>query len=450
MLQKTLQHTLAPYQSANRWWLAFSGGSDSTALLHAVASIPASSRPAITAVHIHHGLSPNANYWAAHCAQVCQKLGVSFVCARVQLPVNSNIEDTARTARYALFDQLIGTNELLLMAHHQQDQAETLLYRLMRGSGIKGLSGMPATRAIGKGRLLRPLLGQSKSSILDYLERHALAIIDDESNQDERFDRNYLRATVLPALSRRWPKAERQLLKAQRHLLEASELLNDLAAQDIAKAKGVLANRHYQWCLPHQPLRIESLAEFSRARLNNALHHYFSQQGLVLSEQQLAQLVSQCVLDQKQGQKPLIKLPPWQIRVAADCLLLEPYHAVEPSADLAQPLKVGGFELGSHASLEVSLATGEGLRQSAEYAVKPVPQSTRFKPHWRGHSTTLKKLMQELKLPYWHRPYLFGVWQGEQLVAVQGVGCKREFLAESGQLGFMLKLRVGGFVYLCP
>ncbi|MBE2896132.1 tRNA lysidine(34) synthetase TilS [Pasteurellaceae bacterium HPA106] len=207
-----------------RFLLAFSGGLDSTALLLLFAQFKRQ-HPHIQlrAVHIHHGLSPQADAWAEHCQSVCKQLSVPLILERVH--VNSqNIEAHARVARYATFRRLCLPNEYLVTAHHAQDQSETFLLALKRGSGLQGLSAMPVLKLCDEMVHFRPLLTQTRDSLLAFVQAHNVAWVEDESNTDTRFDRNFLRHTVLPPLRQRWRQIDRMIaqsaeLCAQQHTL---------------------------------------------------------------------------------------------------------------------------------------------------------------------------------------------------------------------------------------
>ncbi|NLC09122.1 MAG: tRNA lysidine(34) synthetase TilS, partial [Gammaproteobacteria bacterium] len=197
---------LKPWQRAPAWCVAFSGGLDSTVLLHILATqIPPSSRPALRAVYIHHGLQQAAEDWPAHCQSVCEQLGVALSVIKIKVAQQASVEQAARNARYAAYAEHLQPEELLLMAQHQDDQAETLLFRLLRGSGVTGLQAIPRQRALGQAHLLRPLLGIARQELEDYAQQHQLNWVEDPSNAEEYFDRNFLRRQIIPLLKQRWP-----------------------------------------------------------------------------------------------------------------------------------------------------------------------------------------------------------------------------------------------------
>ena len=196
LLADDWQQSLANY---NTLFVGFSGGLDSTVLMHCMASHPALVAK-LRAVHVHHGLSVNATAWQAHCQQFCDALGIQLMVLKVTCNNRANIEESAREARYAAFSSLLSDNDCLLLAHHCDDQAETLLLQLLRGAGIDGLAAMPSVNNLSKGQLVRPFLQHSRQRLEAYAHQHRLAWINDESNQNSDFSRNYLRNEIMPLL----------------------------------------------------------------------------------------------------------------------------------------------------------------------------------------------------------------------------------------------------------
>ncbi len=203
-LSAKLLHALAPWRKAPAWHIAFSGGLDSTVLLHLLAS--AEALPPLSAVHVHHGLQSAADTWPSHCQSICDRLGVPLRVMRVQVQPGASLERAARDARYRAFTEVIGAGEVLLTGQHRDDQAETLLFRLLRGAGVRGAAAMPVHRPLAGGHLVRPLLDVSRTELVAYADEHQLKWIEDPSNADMQFSRNYLRHRVIPTLTERWPK----------------------------------------------------------------------------------------------------------------------------------------------------------------------------------------------------------------------------------------------------
>ncbi|QZI69582.1 tRNA lysidine(34) synthetase TilS [Pseudomonas protegens] len=275
-LSAKLLKSLAPWREATHWRIAFSGGLDSTVLLHLLVDLAHQhGLPRLSAVHVHHGLQAAADAWPAHCQAICAAMGVSLQVIHVQVRAGSSLEGAAREARYGAFERLIAANELLLTAQHRDDQAETLLFRLLRGAGVRGLSAMPQSRPLGAGHLLRPLLGMSRAELERYAAEHCLSWVQDPSNADHQYSRNYLRHQVMPSLIARWPQAATSMSRSAAHLREAQGLLDELAMMDLATAEG---ESDFPW-LNLPSLALAPLQQLSPARQRNALSHWLSKRG---------------------------------------------------------------------------------------------------------------------------------------------------------------------------
>jgi tRNA(Ile)-lysidine synthase len=270
-LPSRLLLNLEPWRNAAHWRIAFSGGLDSTVLLHLLAHLAKTeSLPLLSAIHIHHGLQTVADAWPQHCQSVCDGLGVPLLIERVMVQPGASLERAARDARYAVFSSLTQANDVLLTGQHRDDQAETLLFRLLRGAGARGLSGMPTQRPVGQGTLVRPMLDASRAELEAYAQAHQLHWIEDPSNQDRQFSRNYLRHQVVPVLTERWPQAQASLARSAAHLREAQGLLDELAQIDLAQAS---TSHDFQW-LGLPSLELAPLTELSAARQRNAISHW--------------------------------------------------------------------------------------------------------------------------------------------------------------------------------
>jgi tRNA(Ile)-lysidine synthase len=272
-LDAQLLLALSPWRNAPVWTVAFSGGLDSTVLLHLLAGLAQREPlPPLRAIHIQHGLQAAAEAWPAHCQQVCDELGVSLLQREVQVLPGASLEQAARDARYAAFVELLGLDEVLLTAQHRDDQAETLLFRLLRGAGARGLAAMPATRTLGCGQLVRPLLAVSRAQLEAYARVHGLRWVEDPSNSDERFSRNFLRRQVLPLLAQRWPQAVASMARSAAHLSEAQDLLDELAQVDLA----AIEQESRFAGLPLPSLALAPLLRLSAARQRNLVRYWLA------------------------------------------------------------------------------------------------------------------------------------------------------------------------------
>lgn len=273
-LESQLLESLLPWRNAAAWRVAFSGGLDSTVLLHLLVGLGRLEKlPALSAIHVAHGLQSVAKDWPAHCQAVCQALEVPLQVEQVEVDrAASSLERAARNARYQAFERLLAPAEVLITAQHRDDQAETLLFRLLRGSGLKGLSSMPGQRALGAGILMRPLLATSRAELQAYAHKHQLVWVDDPSNADLQYSRNYLRHQVMPLLEQRWPAAGAVLARTAAHLAEAQSLLDELAAEDLRTAQ---VGGELTW-LPLPSLELSVLRGLGEARQRNLLRAFLA------------------------------------------------------------------------------------------------------------------------------------------------------------------------------
>ena len=234
MEKRALSRWIDDLEKTPQILVGYSGGVDSSVLLHALVASVKSKH--ITAIHINHGLSKNADLWEIHARRFCEDLGVDFVGTSVSVDSDgSGLENAARTARYEVYESLLQEAGILLLGHHMDDQVETMLYRLMRGAGHKGMSGIPLKRSLGQGYLVRPLLQVGRKDLEIYANDFDIEYIEDESNLKEDFDRNYLRKTIIPSIENRWPSYRKRFIEMARISDESDTLLESLAEEDIAK-----------------------------------------------------------------------------------------------------------------------------------------------------------------------------------------------------------------------
>lgn len=277
--------------------VGYSGGLDSTVLLHAARMLYGSGNIELSAIHVHHGLSANADAWAAHCAKICGKLRVPLEVVRVEVRPQGGegIEAAARRSRYRAMEAHPAKWKML--AHHADDQAETVLHNLLRGTGIRGAAAMPVVR----GSLLRPLLGLPRTVLHEYAVFNEALWIDDESNVDCRYTRNFLRASIFPPLIARFPKGARQLAAAANRFGEASLLLDDLARLD-------LGGRNADF-----PLPLSLVRELPEVRARNLLRAMLYWQGdQSPDEARLNEFVRQ-LRSARIDKKPRLDLPAYSL-----------------------------------------------------------------------------------------------------------------------------------------
>lgn len=302
--------------------IALSGGLDSSALLHLAHAWAREHGVSLYAFHVHHGLSANADAWLAHCEQLCASMNVPFEAARVTIEINpkTGTEEAARKRRYAALGALCAQYgvRLLLTAHHQDDQAETVLLQLLRGSGTAGLSGMdgansaPELLANPDLVMARPLLPVSRKQLEAYVEKHAIPHIHDESNDDARFARNALRHQVMPVLAQAFPGFQERFARSAQHAQSAQRLLTELATQDLAN------------CLDGDCIELGKLRELSQDRCYNLLRHWFGTRNLRMpSTAWLAEMLAQ-LLEARPDAQLLVTHPECHVRRHRDRLYLTP------------------------------------------------------------------------------------------------------------------------------
>ena len=404
-LSAKLLHALSAWRNAPAWHIAFSGGLDSTVLLHLLANTE--HLPPLSAIHVHHGLQAVADAWPAHCQSMCDALGVPLRVMRVQVRPGASLERAARDARYQVFAEVTGAGEVLLTGQHRDDQAETLLFRLLRGAGVRGLSAMPAHRPLAGGHLVRPLLEVSRAELQAYASEHQLTWIEDPSNTDPRFSRNYLRHRVFPVLTERWPQAVSSLARAAEHLGEAQGLLDELAQLDLRAADQPSA---FPW-LPLPSLALAPLRELSDARQRNTLRHWLTPLTRLPDSDHWASWHS--LRDAKGDAQPLWHLADGELHRCGERIWWLPTAWSEFSdASVSWPDPQTPLELPGNGRLRLIGTAPDGplvirYRQGGEVIEVP----------GRGRRD-VKRLLNECGLPGFVRGRLPLLYRGEQLLGI--------------------------------
>lgn len=270
-----LEQTLNGLTGNTQIYLAYSGGLDSQVLLHALANHPKANQLQLTALHVNYGLSENADQWQVFCEHQCKALDIPFSVKSVALEVSKgDLERRARDIRYRWFESFMRQDAILFTAHHQNDQAETVLLRLLRASGVRGLAAIPPVRSLAKGKLARPLLALPKADLQAYAEQHTLQWLEDESNKDLAFDRNFVRHQIIPKLTERWPRAVKQLARSAGNCADEQRLLNELAAMDVASMQSGCGLSVLDILVP---IKLPILTALSLARQRNVLQYLLTQ-----------------------------------------------------------------------------------------------------------------------------------------------------------------------------
>lgn len=430
-------HELARQLSDAGYCVAYSGGRDSHVLLHLMASIRERLSVPLRAVHVNHGLQEQAPVWAEHCRQVCETLGIPLTVleVRCELGSSASVEAAARDARYAAFEQELADGECLLLAHHQDDQAETVLLRLFRGAGVHGLAAMPPTRPLGRGRLLRPLLHVPVQAIAHHAQSHGLSWIEDPSNRDVRYDRNFLRYRMLPQMAERWPGYRATLVRAAAHAREAADLIDALAEMDLER------------CARGGGLDAEAMGSLSTVRQGNVLRLWLRRQGLQPPGEKRLRAGLQALLQARPDREPLLAWDGNRLRRYRGVLLLD--SGLEPSALLTQAWDpVRPLQL-PHGRLEAIPVVGEGLRalHRQRLEVRYRRGGERCRLAGQRHSQSLKKLLQEQGVPPWERGRLPLIHIDGELAAIADLWVCEGYQAQPGEPGLRLRYIVDGAAF---
>ena len=424
------------YPAIRQWTVAYSGGMDSHVLLHVLTLPEMGLKQTLRAVYVDHGLQGASNAWGEHCARVCRELGVPFRSLKVdaRAKAGESPEAAARRARYAAFSAQIDTETALLTAHHCDDQAETLLLQLLRGAGPHGLAAMPNAARLGQGWLLRPLLEVSRPELSTYARQHHLRWVEDGSNTDTDFDRNYLRLRVLPLLQERWPSVCRNLARSARLCAEAAEGLDSTAAADLRQ---VITERPDALHLPH-------LIALSDLRQRNVVRYWLRQLALPMPDHRQLRHLLHDLINAREDRQPCVRWPGGEARRYRQTLYaMPPLTRHQPDQRFVWRA-VGGnwppLNLPGIGQLRLQQRVGDGLRFTALADLSLTVQfrtgSERFRPAGRRHSQELKKLLQDAQIPPWQRDRLPLLYHQHELLAVVGLGIAAEHRAGVTEKGW--------------
>ena len=420
-LQKHFKQQVGALNGIKRWVIGLSGGLDSIVLLHLAArSLPVEQ---LLVLHVDHQLQIHSSYWSGFCQQQADALGLAFYSEKVSVDAAASLERAARNARYGVFAEVLESGDCLLLAQHRDDQAETILFRLLRGAGLKGLAGMPEQRSLGKGVLLRPLQQASREELLQWAEAEQLAWIEDPSNNDLTFDRNYLRHKVMPLLQARWPGFSARWQETSEYLREADQLLEDLAAIDLQQLADACNS-----------LDCGMLQGLTESRRKNLLRFWLKDTGVMAGDRILKSIRQ--MVEATEDAVPRLDLSGISLRRYRGRLYRlrtlpeidwSVYRITEETLCLPQ------------GRLVLSETTDRGLKTLQGMVLRNRRDGDRCTPAGRGGSTSLKKLFQERNIP----PWLRSSWpvcevEGE-IVALPGVCVCEGWLSEKNNPGFSLK-----------
>ena len=392
--------------------MGLSGGMDSVVLLHVVKEGLAKGG-ALRALHVNHGLQADADEWERFCRDLCRQWDVPLTVSKVAVPDSgASPENRARIARYEAFSEALAPGECLLLAHHLDDQMETMLLRLSRGAGLRGLSGIPARRELGKGTLLRPLLHCPREELAEYAQAHELRWIEDDSNRNTDFDRNFCRHEILPAIERRWPKYRRDWEKSRELIAGSRDLLTDLAEIDLEHCAGKANNQ----------LRIDALRQLSAPRLHNALRHWIEEKTGEPANPRKLQGLPDWLIKPKQSVDAIIDFSAHSVRrFNGNLYLLPELPPIDPKTRLPwNPAREPTLHLPGNGSLHATPTPDQGLAaKTYEIRYRQGGETCRLT---HRPTKTLKKILNESRLEPWLRNRLPLLFQKDDLVAIPGIG----------------------------
>jgi len=420
--------------------VAISGGLDSTVLLNVCAKLAKKGLiSSLNAMHINHAISSDSLNWQHFCESLCNSLNVPLKCYKANIPDNprKGLEAAARDARYKIFAAGMPSKGYLLQAHHLNDQAETVLYRIMRGSGMKGLSAIPPKRKFGAGTIIRPLLQVPHHLIKSYAANNRLEWINDNSNRDQSFDRNFLRHTVIPNLTSRWHDANKKLAQIASSSYNDLELLNEILQSDL---NDTIYTDEIPFISKAYALKIEPLMKLSSCRQRHLLRYWLEQKNFPIpSRLTLERIFSELIPASSQSQ-PTVRWPSCEIRRYKN-LIIALMPVIQPELrSLSVLLNEKSIILPGNGKLHISEYTKktESLSSTVLWPdQKPIKINYRrnlniepFRiPKHKG-SKSLKKWLNSLHTPYWIRDQLPILHDNNKFIAIPGLLINEDYTLE--------------------
>lgn len=421
MLDILRQQLRDDLRTGTKWCVALSGGVDSTTLLHALVRLAKEfNGNTIRAIHVNHHLHADADIWVGACQRLCDELDVPLTCCDVTVETRSKdgLEAAARKMRYGALSSRLAAGEILLTAHHQDDQVETLLLRLLRGAGPHGLASIEPRRPYGKGWLVRPLLDVGRAVLVRYAREQQLEWIEDPANTDTTFDRNFLRHRVLPILRERWPGLSETIPRAARLSGEAARMLDDLAERDItvtgANSEVIGAGK----------LPLEVLRDLPSPRQRNVVRYWLRQRGLAPPAEIKLRHGLEQLLSAGPDRMPLVTWGRVQLRRYRDHLYALEFDPF-PDDDSAQPRLSDACDWDGRGRMDLGPLRGSlrFMRQDGVEVDVPMHWVVRFRSGGErfavgGQHKTIRNLFQERGIVPWMRSHIPLLYRADQLVAV--------------------------------
>lgn len=404
-------------------WVAYSGGLDSQVLLHLCLQIRMQHKFEFHAIHVHHGLSLHADQWVEHCQQFCEQNNIPIHLKYVVVDIErASQENAARVARYQAFVEMIAPQDILLTAHHQDDQAETLLLQLFRGAGVKGLAAMPICKQQNYLHA-RPLLSFSRKNLKDYAEQHNLQWIDDESNSNTKFSRNYLRQEIIPALLNHWPSVQRNISRSAEHCAEAQELLDEFSADLCLQMQGSEINT----------LSVSKLLNLNPAKQRLVLRSWIYTNGFSLPSRVKLETILKNVLTARWDRVPCVDWEGVEIRRHRDDLYIQaPLTAHDNQIELLWDFNE--IDLPGIGKLQRELVKGAGLIPDIKHVTLRYRRGGEV-AYLKNKHHDLKKLLQEWNVLPWQRDRIPLLYHDEKLISVVGYYIHADYKVKNEEIG---------------
>jgi tRNA(Ile)-lysidine synthase len=423
---QSLAFKLSQFEPYSHLYIAYSGGVDSHVLLHLCASVE-KLKDKITAVYINHDLQVDAEFWGKHCEQISTGLNVNFIRLQVNAKADAgeSPEEAARNARYAALKPLLVEGDALLVAQHSEDQLETVLLQLFRGSGLKGLSGMPESKPFGKGKLVRPLLGVPKTAIIEYAQTHDLKWIEDPSNQHTHFDRNFLRNDIIPLLKQRWPSLGETVPRSAQHCANAQSLIAPLADELLDAAINQA----------DKTLNIGHLESYSSLQQHLIIRQWFECLDLKMPSQAIVDRILLEIVEANKIADPVLATQGHEFRrYRGKLYCLKPAQTNLARVDLAWFSCVSLLKISDNDYYKViTSVSGIPCEQWHNAKIRVTFRSggeTIKLPKRAGHHT-LKNLYQEARVPPWERVGIPLIYLDDKLAAVGEHWISAEFYSDA-------------------
>lgn len=435
LVDKAFVSLLASSKKIKSMTVALSGGVDSVVLLHLLHQLQKTHHFNLKASHVHHGLSKNADKWVKFCEKLCAKLSISLDVNYIQLPQKKSlgIEGEARRLRYEKLLQ--SKTDLVVLAHHEDDQAETFLLQLIRGAGVKGLSSM--AHFDDSRRLWRPLLNASRTDIESYAKKYKLKWLEDESNQNTDFDRNFIRSKVLPILKNRFSHIIKVISRSASHLAEAQHLLDDLAKLDL---KNTLKSSNYK-----HKLQVKTLEKLSLSRAKNVLRYWLEiNDQLMPSKDLLDECLRQALIAKKDATIKIQLSKDFEIRRYKDEIYIVKKNKNKEKNYAIIWAGESEIILPNGQKLTFKKVKGKGIHlkflRDQELKIRNRQGGEFFKPDSKRPTKKIKQLLQESDLPPWEREFFPMIFIGGDLACVPNFGIDQKYQAGPQMTGLEVNL----------